>query len=159
MLTKIISGGQTGADMGGLLAAAEMGIPTGGWSPPDGSNESGTIDSAYGLVSTPEEYSAFGKAIPRSLRTEWNVRDSDGTILMGDREQWGQGTEFTWNMCELYDKPCLIANEYNPLSAALWITSKGIYILNIAGPSEVASPGLQELTYEFMKEVLKNTRS
>ena len=29
-LTKIISGGQTGADMGGLLAARDLGLESGG---------------------------------------------------------------------------------------------------------------------------------
>ena len=33
MLSRIISGGQTGADEGGLMAAALLGIPTGGWMP------------------------------------------------------------------------------------------------------------------------------
>jgi len=31
MLTKIISGGQTGADQAALDAAIELGIPQGGW--------------------------------------------------------------------------------------------------------------------------------
>lgn len=33
MIEKIVSGGQTGADQGGLEAAEELGIPTGGWAP------------------------------------------------------------------------------------------------------------------------------
>lgn len=33
MVTKIISGGQTGADMGGLLAGELLHIPTGGTCP------------------------------------------------------------------------------------------------------------------------------
>ena len=33
MLERIISGGQTGADRGGLDAAIELGIPHGGWCP------------------------------------------------------------------------------------------------------------------------------
>lgn len=32
-MIKIISGGQTGADMGGLEAAREYGFPTGGYAP------------------------------------------------------------------------------------------------------------------------------
>jgi hypothetical protein len=31
MLAKVISGGQTGADQGGLRAARAADIPTGGW--------------------------------------------------------------------------------------------------------------------------------
>ena len=30
---KIVSGGQTGADRGGLLAAMDLGIDWGGWAP------------------------------------------------------------------------------------------------------------------------------
>jgi len=30
---KVISGGQTGADQAGLVAAARFAIPTGGWMP------------------------------------------------------------------------------------------------------------------------------
>jgi len=33
MLTKIVSGGQTGADRAGLDAAMETDIPVGGWCP------------------------------------------------------------------------------------------------------------------------------
>jgi hypothetical protein len=33
MLEKVVSGGQTGADQGGLRAARLAGIPTGGWAP------------------------------------------------------------------------------------------------------------------------------
>jgi hypothetical protein len=32
-LTRLISGGQTGADQGGLRAARAAGIETGGWAP------------------------------------------------------------------------------------------------------------------------------
>jgi hypothetical protein len=33
MLTRVVSGDQTGADQGGLRAARAAGIPTGGWAP------------------------------------------------------------------------------------------------------------------------------
>jgi len=34
-IAKIISGGQSGADSGGLDAAIELGVPHGGWCPKD----------------------------------------------------------------------------------------------------------------------------
>ncbi|MFO7971456.1 MAG: putative molybdenum carrier protein [Desulfobacterales bacterium] len=39
MLTKIISGGQTGADQAALDAAIELGIPHGGWIPKGASKQ------------------------------------------------------------------------------------------------------------------------
>ena len=43
MIKTIISGGQTGADMGGLLAEL-VGIPRGGYCPKDFSDENGFND-------------------------------------------------------------------------------------------------------------------
>ena len=40
-LTKIISGGQTGADYGALLAAHALGLETGGWAPKGWRTEDG----------------------------------------------------------------------------------------------------------------------
>ena len=45
MIKKIISGGQTGADRGGLLAGRHLGIETGGTAPPDFITEVGVDDS------------------------------------------------------------------------------------------------------------------
>lgn len=154
MVIKVISGGQTGADTGALMAARHMGVPTGGWGPPDLRHERGAIDPVFGLTATPQERSTFGSDIPRSLRTEWNVRDSDGTMVMGDREQWDMGTQFTWNMCQLYDKPCFLADFQDPGAAVLWIITHGIYILNVAGPRESEVPGVEALTSEFMKKII-----
>lgn len=53
MLTKIISGGQTGADEGGLEGARLLGIPTGGTAPKGYRTENGpnlTLRDTYGLV-------------------------------------------------------------------------------------------------------------
>ena len=52
-LTKIISGGQTGADMGALLAARDLGMESGGvapkgWRTEDGPQE--TLLLSFGLI-------------------------------------------------------------------------------------------------------------
>jgi hypothetical protein len=43
MITKIISGGQTGADQGALYAAIGLDIPHGGWVPKGGKTEGGPV--------------------------------------------------------------------------------------------------------------------
>ena len=44
---KIVSGGQTGADRGGLLAAMDLGLDWGGWAPKGWRSEDCTIPSGY----------------------------------------------------------------------------------------------------------------
>src|SRR4051794_16636688 len=78
--TKVISGGQAGADQAGLAAAAHYGIPTGGWMPRGFLVRDGVED-----VSRPDLAARFGLrentlSADYADRTELNVRDSDGTI-------------------------------------------------------------------------------
>src|SRR2546428_11872569 len=74
MIKKIISGGQTGVDRAALDVALELGIACGGWCPKGRRAEDGAGDRRYTLTVTPrEEY---------PQRTEWNVRDSDGALVM-----------------------------------------------------------------------------
>ena len=55
MVTKIISGGQTGADQAGLAVAKRLGIPAGGFLPKGFLTEAGPrhdLAAEYGLVKT-----------------------------------------------------------------------------------------------------------
>ena len=71
---KIVSGGQTGADRAALDWAMAHGVPHGGWCPAGRLAEDGVIDMRYSLKETPQ---------PEYLqRTEWNVRDSDATLIV-----------------------------------------------------------------------------
>jgi len=79
---KVISGGQTGADFAGLMAAKNCGIPTGGTAPkgyricnPDGSDGENPDLKQFGLI---EHESLEYK--PRAIK---NVQDSDETIWFG----------------------------------------------------------------------------
>ena len=47
MITKIISGGQSGADRGGLDAAIHCALPHGGWCPKGRKAEDGIIPAEY----------------------------------------------------------------------------------------------------------------
>ncbi|MCF7788694.1 MAG: putative molybdenum carrier protein [Prosthecobacter sp.] len=72
-ITKIISGAQTGADRAGLDVAILHAFPHGGWCPEGRKAEDGPIDAKYELTETPSSNYL--------QRTEWNVRDTDGTIV------------------------------------------------------------------------------
>ncbi|MEX0610513.1 MAG: putative molybdenum carrier protein, partial [Pirellulales bacterium] len=69
----IISGGQTGADRAALDFALEHEIAHGGWCPRGRLAEDGPIAPRYNLQETPSR--------KYSQRTEWNVRDSDATVI------------------------------------------------------------------------------
>ena len=47
MISRIVSGGQTGADRGALDAAIEAGIEYGGWVPKGRLDENGEIPAVY----------------------------------------------------------------------------------------------------------------
>jgi hypothetical protein len=73
MIEKIVSGGQTGADRMGLDWAIWHDIPHGGWCPKLRKAEDGKIPPQYQLTETPKS--------DYVQRTEWNVRDSEGTLI------------------------------------------------------------------------------
>src|SRR5215469_4609989 len=97
-LTKIISGGQTGADQGALYAAKELRLETGGTAPKgyrtdEGHNSNLCLD--FGLnANTHYSY------VPR---TRQNVEDSDGTLLFGNLTS--PGTRLTASLCSQFKKP------------------------------------------------------
>lgn len=97
-IIKVISGGQTGADQGGLVAARKVGVPTGGFAPHGWLTERGPM---------PKELQAFGLVESKGgypERTLQNILASDFTILIADKLDRGSG--LTQNRCEQYGKPC-----------------------------------------------------
>jgi hypothetical protein len=55
-VAKVVSGGQTGADRGGLEASQRCGVPTGGWVPHGRRAEDGALpDRCRNLRETAEE--------------------------------------------------------------------------------------------------------
>ncbi len=133
--TKIISGGQTGVDRAALDVALELGIPCGGWCPRGRLAEDGVIDEKYPLKETKER--AY------EVRTEWNVRDSDATLIITRGKPTG-GTGYTVAMTRKYNKPVLIIDlaktgiKKASTEVRSWIARTGIEILNIAGPRSLS---------------------
>jgi hypothetical protein len=96
---KIVSGGQTGADQAALEWALKNGIPVGGWCPKGRITEDGTIPECFPLKET------RSGSYPR--RTEWNVRDSDATVIFTIRPNLSGGSLKTWNVAKKDGKPVL----------------------------------------------------
>lgn len=150
-MKKIVSGGQTGADRAALDVAIEYDIPHGGWVPKGRKAEDGPIAKRYHLK---EMGSTHYKA-----RTEQNVLDSDGTLIVSMGPLRG-GSADTKAYAEKHGRPYLHVdlNRQNPFSASvaikLWIEERGIEILNVAGPRASESPGIYDATAKLLRVVL-----
>jgi putative molybdenum carrier protein len=148
MIEKLISGGQTGADRAGLDFAIARQIAHGGWCPRDRWAEDGPIDLRYQLVETPT-------ADPLQ-RTEWNVRDSDATVIFSLSPGLEGGSRRTEEFAHSFLKPCLHLSRDREGAAAPTIFRKFLQkhqprILNVAGPRESQEPGVGT----FCREVLE----
>ena len=97
-LSEIISGGQTGADQGGLLAARAAGLLTGGTAPAKFMTANGPnpLLRAFGLV-------AKGNLQSRTMA---NIIDSDATVVLS-ADMASPGTVLTLRYCRERRKPCL----------------------------------------------------
>jgi hypothetical protein len=146
-LSKIVSGGQTGADRAALDWAIMRGVAHGGWCPKGRKAEDGVIDPRYSLTETPSGV--------YSQRTEWNVRDSDGTAVFSVWRELRGGSLLTVELAGRYNKPVIHlcaqdegTNHAQELRA--FIEEFGISVLNIAGPRESDEPDV----YRFVSRVL-----
>lgn len=144
VIQKIISGGQTGVDRAGLDAAIEFGLPVGGVCPKDRKAEDGPIPDLYSLT----ELSSSSYAV----RTERNVKDSDGTLVLNIGNLSG-GTAKTAEYARRHGKPYLIVqldHTSTPDTVLTWLEQNQIKILNIAGPRESKHPGLHKKARTFL---------
>ena len=142
---KIISGGQTGADLGALLGARECGIPTGGTAPKDYRTETGNYKDLLISLGLKEHSS---RAYPP--RTEKNVKDSDGTLIFCYNSV-SRGTKLTEMLCKKHNKPCLTVDLARARGASYsfpaiynFLNLQNIKTLNIAGNRESVAMGLQD---------------
>ena len=164
-LRKVISGGQTGVDQAALRAAKDFGLEIGGWCPPGRECEVGVIPPEFPLKETPQERSADAPDVPRSQRTEWNVRDSDGTLVIvangashSEAATEDRGTEWTIECAGRYKRPLLICDLSDAEAMkriGQWLAAHRIAILNIAGPRESTAPGIGEQTHASLRKVLQ----
>lgn len=149
----VISGGQTGADLAGLLAAQDCGIFTTGWAPRGYKTEKGPqplLGERFNLIQHSD--AGYGG------RTEANVRDSQFTLIFSPQSD-SAGTQKTVQACIDHDRGYLLITDMTP-DAAAHITSTlmlmRVKILNIAGNRESVSPGLCKKVRAFLKPILSH---
>jgi putative molybdenum carrier protein len=145
IFSKIISGGQTGVDRAALDVALELGIPCGGWCPKGRKADDGPIDPRYPLKET--------SSPNYPLRTEKNLREADGTLILTKGPVTG-GTAFTVRLAIEYKILHLIIDlehKTDPLIVREWGEKNKIKILNVAGPKESEVPGIHDKAVDFLK--------
>lgn len=157
MIRKIVSGGQTGADKGALLAAYENGIATGGIAPKGWKTESGpdlTLLTKFKL--TESDSSDY------NVRTLKNVKTTDCTIIFSDKKS--KGSLLTENYCKENNKPFLLVKsigltneDYVTIYAFVkkLFTEKGREVfVNVAGNRESKSPGIENRVREILSKLI-----
>lgn len=162
-LEKIISGGQNGADIGGILAAVDKGVPTGGMMP----NGYRTLDGGkpeYAALYGMKEHSSWNY-VPRTME---NVRDSDGTMRIAQDHE-SSGEKCTLRGIKQYGKPYFdvwvrdtavftAPEPMHPKAAAKWIVDNKIKTLNVAGNSEKTAPGIGAWVRRYIAAVIDEVR-
>jgi hypothetical protein len=157
-LKRVISGGQSGADIGGLKAAKACGIATGGWMPKGFLTEDGPrpeYERLYGMFALPtSEY---------TKRTRRNVEFARGTLCIARR--WNaDGVAATLRYAEELRRPMLKIDYPKSPRARLktapeeiyrWLVDNNIFVLNVAGNRESNAEGIEQFTYELMVQVFQ----
>ena len=154
-LIKIVSGGQTGVDQAGLIAAKKAGYETGGWAPHGWMTSVGPqpdlLRDHFGL----KEHAGGYK--PRTVQ---NVEDSDATLVLAE-DLGSVGTKLTIRTCELLEKPFFIVSlphEDSLASVVSWIGANSIEVLNIAGNRQTEHNNAYQLAIEVLDRVFASLR-
>ena len=144
-VTLVISGGQTGADQGGLIGARQAGVRTGGTAPSSFYTDAGPnlLLETFGLVAEGDYRS----------RTVKNVKNSSGTVLLTctldspgsyltRNEARRQGKAFFErdinDIVDAFNQGENPAQAIKDVSTEIqrWVISHEIEILNVAGNRE-----------------------
>ena len=151
MIRKIISGGQSGADIGGLIAAKSSGLLYGGYMPKGCLTENGPKPE-YKI-----EYNIEESWSPQyHIRTNQNVWASDGTIRFAN-DFTTKGEICTFKAIKLHKKPYIDVDIWEPISieeVITWIQANKIEVLNVAGNRESTAPGIQDFVVGFLTKVI-----
>jgi len=147
---RIVSGGQAGADRAGLDWAVQHGVDHGGWCPKGRRSEDGPIPAGYLLSETP--------LAGYLQRTEWNVRDSDATVIFTLTDALDGGSKKTAEFAEKRGRPCLhFRPGVHPKFLAHFLARHRVTTLNVAGKRESAAPGIHRFVSQSLDQALTSS--
>jgi hypothetical protein len=150
-ISRLIAGGQTGVDRAALDVAIELSLAHGGWVPRGRLAENGPLGAAYQVKETPSAEPA--------QRTEWNVRDSDATLILSRGPLTG-GSALTQRLAIQYGRPVLhldlatltLPDAVDRIKA--WLSSLQASTLNVAGPRASEDADIYACTKKVLVHVL-----
>lgn len=140
---RIVSGGQTGADVAALDWATARCVEHGGWCPKGRRSEQGRIPPQYNLSETP---------LANYLqRTEWNVRDSDATVIFTLEDRLEGGSKRTVQFADKTGRPWLhFRPSVHPKFLTQFLVQNKVTTLNVAGKRESSAPGIYRLVFDTL---------
>lgn len=156
-LRRIISGGQTGADRGGLLAAHDLGLERGGMAPLDWRAEDGEIPAWFRAGMMRSASAGY------PVRTRANVEASGGTLILSFGPLTAEsGSMLTSLIARTVKKPLLAIqlgsggwlSDFAKSRVSTWLQQYEIRTLNVAGPRESREPGIQAATRAALNAIL-----
>jgi len=122
-------------------------IPHGGWCPKGRKAEDGILSAQYQLTETPSA------SYPQ--RTQWNVRDSDGTVIFTMASKLSGGSKLTADAAIKLGRPWIHlspSSSYEPARELLrFLSDNNIEVLNVAGTRGSKEPDVAA----FVKKVLE----
>ena len=158
---RIISGGQTGVDRAALDLAIELGVAWGGWCPKGGWAEDFPVPP--GLLGKYPHLKETPGAHPLQ-RTEWNVRDSDATLIVTGSSglQPSIGTTRAHEFAHKHGKPVCVVDATDAQAAqraAAWLEKQEKRFgpdmaLGVGGPRESESPGIYVQAKQLLKAII-----
>lgn len=157
-LVKVISGFQIGADFGGVCAAIDCGLKTGGWMPRGFKTIRGDKPEYARLYGARE---TFESDYP--TRTGMNVLSSHGTLRFA-YDFNSRGEVCTLARLKFYEKPYFdvdLSKGQHVVTSTIprvikFITDNNIKILNVAGNATEAT---EKATYDFMMKIFEELKS
>lgn len=159
----IVSGGQSGVDRAALDAAIASGTAYGGWCPQGGWAEDFATPPGVRV-----HYPRLSETPSRdpAERTEWNVRDSDASLILIDDGgiAVSGGTALAESLAARYGRTLLVADVGAPDAAARvhsWLIAlttarkdKASFRLAVGGPRESEAKGIYGKARALLEEVL-----
>lgn len=151
-VSRLVSGGQSGADRAALDVAVAQRLPYGGWCPRGGWAED--------LVGAPGLLACYPGL--RETRTSWpdertvlNVRDSHATLVVRRSTTSSPGSDLTVRTARELARPVLVTDPQEVTKTIAWLEGLGRGLtLNVAGPRESEAPGIHAEVMVFLDSVL-----